>query len=64
MNKTALISAFFSGAASIGVLTPKTVSIPEVQQLPQAPSVWEDVGGCFAEAWEEVSEASEAFVNG
>ena len=53
MNKTALISAFFSGAASIGVLTPKTVSIPEVQQLPQAPSVWE-----------EVSEASEAFVNG
>lgn len=64
MNKTALISAFFSGAATIGVLTPKTAPVPEVQQLPKAPSVWEDVGNCFGDAWCEIMDASEALSDG
>lgn len=62
MNKTALISAFFSGAASIGAITPKVNPVLEATVV-KSPAVWDDVGSCFAEAWEEVSEASEAFVN-
>ena len=62
MNKTALISAFFSGAASIGAITPKVNPVLEATVV-KSPAVWEDVGKCFNEAWGEIMDASEAFTN-